>query len=120
ELRAKNSPTTFALLAVGNLLVSLGATIVFVGTLHLGIAGALLATGAGYTLVVCCTLPKILLRVGLRLRFDISRTLLFFGLSVVFSFISIWVLQLSDRYLLSYYASLSQVASYSVAYTLGG
>src|SRR5205085_5466279 len=43
-----------------------------------------------------------------------------FGIPNVSSFVSMWVLQLSDRYLLSYFGSLAQTASYAVAYSLGG
>lgn len=119
-LRAQNRAGIFAILAVGNLLVNLGGTIFFVGVLHLGIAGSLLAIIAGYAFIVICTLPVILISAGLHLRFDMARALLSFGVPVALSFVSIWVLQLSDRYLLSFYSSLSETASYSVAYTLGG
>src|SRR5205823_6258837 len=46
--------------------------------------------------------------------------LLAFGLPNVANFVSGWILQLSDRYLLSHMASLSQTAGYAVAYSLGG
>ncbi len=46
--------------------------------------------------------------------------MLFFGVPTIFSDIAAWILQLSDRYLLSHFGSLAQTASYSVAYTLGG
>ena len=67
-----------------------------------------------------CTLPVILLRAGLHPRFDIARNVLSFGLPNVASLVAIWVLQLSDRYLLAHLSSLAQTASYSVAYNLGG
>jgi O-antigen/teichoic acid export membrane protein len=46
--------------------------------------------------------------------------MLAFGLPHVLNLISAWVLQLLDRYLLGMLGSLSQTASYSVAYSLGG
>ncbi len=67
-----------------------------------------------------CTLPLILLRAGFASRLDITRNLLSFGIPLVFNSVSFWVLQLSDRYLLSRLGSLAQTASYGVAYTLGG
>ena len=54
------------------------------------------------------------------LRLDISRNVLSFGIPLVFNSVSFWILQLSDRYLLSRLGSLAQTASYGVAYTLGG
>lgn len=119
-LRAEKRPMFFTLLSVMNLLVSLVATIIFVGIFHMGVVGALLAIGGGYGTVVLGTLPLILYRAGLCLRLDIAKDLLSFGLPNAASFISIWILQLSDRYLLSYFGSLAQTASYAVAYSLGG
>jgi O-antigen/teichoic acid export membrane protein len=119
-LRAENRVVCFTVLSTVNLLVNLCATIILVGVLHLGISGALIAIGGGYGVFVICTLPVILLRAGLHLRFDIARNVLSFGLPNVASLVAIWVLQLSDRYLLAHLSSLSQTASYSVAYSLGG
>lgn len=119
-LRAENRAGFFSLLSTGNLLVTLSATLIFVGILHMGIIGSLLAIGSGFACVVVSTLPVMLLRAGVRPRFDITRNLLSFGVPLVFNFVSYWVLQLSDRYLLSHFGSLAQTASYAVAYSLGG
>jgi O-antigen/teichoic acid export membrane protein len=118
--RAEGKPGFFSSLSIVNLFVSLGANIFLVGVLHMSITGSLLATAAGYTCVVLLTLPLLLLRAGLRLRIDITQNLISFGLPLVFNFVSIWVLQLSDRYLLGRLGTLAEVASYGVAYTLGG
>ncbi len=119
-LRAENRASIFSVLSIVNLLVTLGANIVLVGVLHWGLVGALVATGSGYCTVVICTLPIVLQRAGIRARIDIAWNLLSFGVPLVSSFVSVWVLQLSDRYLLSRFGSLAQTGSYAVAYTLGG
>lgn len=119
-LRADDRAAAYSILSVLNVLTTLGATIVLVGHLHMGIIGALLATASGYTLVVVSTLPLILVRTKLTFRMDIARGLLSFGIPNVASLISVWILQLSDRSLLVLFGSLDQVGSYSVAYTLGG
>src|SRR5947209_7744164 len=119
-LRAENRAGFFTMLSITNLLVNLGTTLVLVGLLHMGIAGSLIGTGDGFAVVAICTLPLILLRAGIDLRFDIARGLLSFGLPNASTFVSMWVLQLSDRYLLSFFGSLAQTASYAVAYSLGG
>ncbi|HZR42303.1 MAG TPA: lipopolysaccharide biosynthesis protein [Ktedonobacteraceae bacterium] len=118
-LRAQSRAVPFAILSVLNLFITLCATIILVNMFAMGVAGVLLATGSGYAIVVVSTLPVMLRRTGLRLRFDIARNLLSFGLSTVPGLLSVWVLQLSDRYLLLHFRSLSQTASYAVAYTLG-
>lgn len=119
-LRAENRAMLFSILAVTNLLVNLITTIILVGVLHMGIAGSLLAVGGGYAVIAVCTLPIVLLRAGLRLHFDVARNLLSFGLPMVSNFVSVWVLQLSDRYLLGHFSSLANTAGYAVAYSLGG
>ncbi len=119
-LRAESRAVFFTAVSVINLLVSAGATIFLVGIRHMGIEGALLAIGGGYAVIVFSTLPMLLLHAGFRLRFDIAKGMLLFGFPHALSFISAWVLQLSDRYLLGLLGSLAQTASYAVAYNLGG
>jgi O-antigen/teichoic acid export membrane protein len=123
-LRAEKRAVLFSALSIANLLLVLGTTIVLVGVLNTGLNGALLAKGVGFAAIVVCTLPVMLLLAGrrhsLRLRSDIVRNLLSFGVPTIFSDLAAWVLQVSDRYLLSLFGSLAQTASYSVAYTLGG
>lgn len=119
-MRAENRALPFSLLAVVNLSVNLVGTILLVGVVQMGVAGALLATAAGYATVAALSLPVILARAGLSLRQDIIWNLLAFGVPQVFSFMSGWVLQISDRYLLSRMVSLSEAAHYSIAYSLGG
>lgn len=118
-LRVENRAALSSTLSIANLLVTLGANVVLVGVMRMGISGSLMATGSGYAIVAVCTLPIILLRTRLRLRLDIARGVLTFGLPQVINLLSGWVLQLSDRYLLGHLGSLSQVASYAVAYSLG-
>lgn len=118
-MRAEDRAIFYALLAIGNLIVNLIATILLVGVLHQGVAGSLIATSSGYAFVVFCTLPIILLRTGLRIRFDIAHGMLAFGLPNVANYVSIWILQLSDRFLLERLGSLTQTANYAVAYNLG-
>lgn len=118
-LRAESCALFYSLLSIGNILTTLLANIVLVGLLHWGIEGALIATGIGYIGVVFCTLSIIIFRVGIKIRIDIARNLLGFGWPLVFSFVSYWVLQLSDRYLLSRLSSLEETAKYAIAYTLG-
>jgi O-antigen/teichoic acid export membrane protein len=119
-LRAENRVVLFTSLSITNLLVNAGTTILLLGTFHMGIVGSLVATGCGYAVVVLATMPLLLLRSGIHLRLNIARELLAFGLPHVMNLVAGWILQLSDRYLLSHLGSLSQAASYAVAYSLGG
>ena len=119
-MRAENRAIAFAVLSISNLLLDFVITVVLVGFLHMGVVGSLLGTACGYAVVVICTLPLILLRAGVRIRVDIARGLLSFGLPSVSSYIALWMLQLVDRFLLAQLRSLSETAIYTVAYSLGG
>jgi len=118
-LRAEDRPFLYSLLSISNLVITLLSTIFLVGVLHWGVPGAIVANGAGFAFVVICTIPVLLIRAGIKLRTDIAQNVLAFGLPLVLNFISYWILQLSDRYLLGLFASLVETARYSVVYTLG-
>lgn len=123
-LRAEKRALLFSVLSIANLLLVLSTNIVLVGVLHIGVNGALFAKGAGYAIIVICTLPMMLLFIvrqrSLRFRSDIVRNMLSFGIPTIFGDMAAWVLQLSDRYLLTHFGSLAQTAIYTVSYTLGG
>ncbi|GER86355.1 flippase [Dictyobacter vulcani] len=118
-LRAESRTVFYALLSIGNLLITLLANIVLVGTLHWGIAGSLVAAGWGYLCIVICTIPFLLSRAGIRIRVGIARNLLGFGTPFVLNIVAYWIVQLSDRYLLSRFSSFTETARYAVVYSLG-
>ncbi len=119
-LRAENRAGRYSMLSVVNLLITAGATVFLVGVVHMGMDGSLIATASGSAFIVLCTLPVIFVRAGMRFRYAILWRLITFGFPHVINLLSGWVLQLSDRYLLAHFGSLSQAASYAVAYSLGG
>ncbi|MDQ2714065.1 MAG: polysaccharide biosynthesis C-terminal domain-containing protein [Chloroflexota bacterium] len=118
-LRAENRALLFTITSISNLVVNAIVTIVCIGLLHLGIAGALVGMMSGSACIVICTGPLILWYSRIKLRLDIARNLLAFGLPLVASFLASWVLQLSDRFLLSHLGTYAETASYAVAYNLG-
>ena len=119
-LRADSRPLAYSALSIVNLLTTLVATIVLVGVMRDGLPGGVLAMALGYGAIVLATLPRVLKHAGIRLRRDMARNLLSFGVPLVATVVGSWVLQLSDRYLLGHFGSLAQTASYDVAYKLGG
>jgi O-antigen/teichoic acid export membrane protein/O-antigen ligase len=118
-LRAESRGLFFALLSIANSAIVLAATLLLVAAFHLGVAGALIASGCGYASVALSTVPVIVARARLTFRRDIAWNLLTFGIPHVPGFLSFWLLQFSDRYLLGLLGSLADVASYSVGYSLG-
>jgi O-antigen/teichoic acid export membrane protein len=118
-LRAEGRAAVFGLLASFNVLLNLGATFLLVGVWQMGSRGALLAIGCGYSGVLLCTAPVMSRYLRRRFRVALAGELLVAGLSMMPALLSVWILQLSDRYLLGLSLSLGQTASYAVAYTLG-
>lgn len=118
-MRAENRPLLYSLLSISGLLITLLANIVLVGVMHWGIVGSIVANGSGYACILICTMPKIVIQAGIRIRLEIARNLLVFGLPLVLNFVSYWILQFSDRYLLKLFATLTETARYAVPYTLG-
>jgi O-antigen/teichoic acid export membrane protein len=118
-LRVECRAGLFGVLSLCNLCINLGLTLFFVGILQWGISGALLAICCGYAAVIICSIPSMYRHLSWHFHWLVAKRLLAFGLSTVPGLLSVWILQLSDRYLLIYFGSLSETASYSVAYTLG-
>jgi len=118
-MRVEDRATTYSIVSTANFLLVAGATIVLVGMLHMGVVGALIAMGIGNVIVAVCTLPLIFSRAGFHLRIPMVKSMLILGVPFAGNFITMWVLQLSDRYLLGHFASLSAAANYAVAYSLG-
>lgn len=119
-LRVERRALFYSAISIGNLLMTAAANIVLVGILHMGVAGAQIANGLGDVVIIACTLPIIFWRAGFHLRFFMAISMLAFGVPNVMNLVSGWALQLSDRYLLEHFSSLSVVGGYSVAYTIGG
>jgi O-antigen/teichoic acid export membrane protein/glycosyltransferase involved in cell wall biosynthesis len=118
-LRGENRPLAYSLLALVQSLVILSGTVLLVGVLHLGVAGALIGMICGYAGVALCTVPVLLVHSGIRPRGDVAWSLLAFGAPIALGGVSTWVLQLSDRYLLNLFRSLAETGWYAVGYTLG-
>jgi O-antigen/teichoic acid export membrane protein len=119
-LRSERRPALFTIVSILNLLITAGANIVLVGMLHMGITGSLAATGLGNAIIIIATIPPILWYAGIHFRPAFAMSMLAFGIPHAMNVASGWVLQLSDRYLLGHFGSLSLAAGYSVAYSLGG
>ena len=119
-MRVEKRPLLYSITSIANCLFVAAATFILVGILHMGIVGALIAPGLGNVMVAACTLPPIFFRAGFHLRLKVVVSMLALGVPYSVNYVTTWVLQLSDRYLLGHLASLSAAASYSIAYTLGG
>ena len=55
---------------------------------------------------------------GKNFSHDLAKQFLRYGLPITMSFLAFWILSLSDRYLIEYFQSTSQVGFYSVGYVI--
>lgn len=118
-LRLRGRVALFAVLTGLSVVCNLCLTLMLVAFWHLGCAGALWS-GIGSALVpIIGTAPLVVPLVRARFQLTLAYDLLAFGVSTLPGLLSVWMLQLVDRYFLLATGSLSLTASYSVAYTLG-
>ncbi len=119
-MRVEGRAVSYSIVSIANCLLMAGATVLLVGVFHRGILGALVAMGIGNAAIVVGTLPLIFLHTGFRLRFTMVVNMLMLGVPYAMNAMTMWLLQLSDRYLLAHFVSLSAAANYTIAYSLGG
>ncbi len=108
--------TAAILLRVGTILAGLYVLVV---RMDRGPEGAVLSLLISNLVLACWLVPWLLSRVRLRFSGEALRGMLSFGVPYIPAGISMWVLSLSDRYLLTRFDSLESVGLYSVAYRLG-
>jgi len=104
------------LLRVGAILCSMYIMVV---RMDMGAYGAILSLVVSNTVLALTLVPWLISRVKLSFSPGVLKGMLSFGLPYIPAGICMWVLSLSDRYLLTYYTSLEAVGLYSVAYRLG-
>ena len=118
-LRAKEQSRRYVLLTLSNLILTIGFSIWLVVFLRLGVLGVLLASLISSVLVYSGALPFIIRYAKLTISFEWLKDMLSFGLPMVPSGLSLWVLNSSDRYFLNYFRDLSEVGIYNVGYRVG-
>jgi Membrane protein involved in the export of O-antigen and teichoic acid len=118
-LRLRGRVVLFALLTGLSVVCNLGLTLALVAFWHLGCAGALWSGIVAALVPIVGTAPLVVPMARSRFHLMLAYDLLAFGVSTLPGLLSVWMLQLVDRYFLLATGSLSLTASYAVAYTLG-
>jgi O-antigen/teichoic acid export membrane protein len=117
--RIRLRSTRFVVINLIKLVIQLSLNIYFLVFLRLGVLGILyssLVTNA----IVCAYLALATLReVGIGFNWNTYRQMLSFGAPLIISDFSMYLLTYADRYFLNYYADLTTVGLYSMAYTFG-
>ena len=118
-LRALEASGTVVLLDTLGILLLLTLNVFFIAVLKVGLMGILLSSliVAGLSLVVLSAWA--LYKVGLGFSSSLLKQMLAFGLPLVFSNMSLFALNFSDRFFLQHLQSLDAVGVYAVGYKFG-
>lgn len=110
-----------AALTVANALLLLGSSLVLVVGLHEGVKGVLYAAVLSAAAMAVLSVVLSLRLIGRRIRpsKQILVAMLLFSLPLVPHAIAQWVLQISDRVVLSHYVSGADLGLYYVGYSIG-
>lgn len=118
-IRILERPVFYTAVVMMRVTAMLLAIYILVIRMDLAVEGAVLSLLLSNLLFAAFLVPWLVSRVGLAFSRNLLRSMLSFGLPYIPVSASMWALSLSDRYLLTHFASLEAVGLYSVAYRLG-
>lgn len=119
-LRSEEKPTHFIMLSLTNVVLSLSLNLYFVLSLKMGIEGVFLSNLITSGILWLMTLPILIPRVSPAvLSLPVWKKLMRFGLPFLLSGIFAMMMELADRYLLSWMTDIGTVGYYSAGYKLG-
>ncbi len=119
-LRSEEKPYYFITMSLMNVGLSLSLNLYFVLSVKMGIEGVFLSNLITSGVLWLLTLPIIIPRVSAKmLSFPVWQKLMRFGLPFLLSGIFAMMMELADRYLLSWMTNLEAVGFYSAGYKLG-
>ncbi len=118
-LRARQRSGLYTALMQVSLLASAGLSVFFVAGRKMGVAGAFWGTAISAALLWVILMWLTVGKVGLRFSFTKLREMLHFGAPLIFTALTTFVMNYSDRFFLQRFSTLSEVGLYAVAYKFG-
>ena len=118
-LRIIQKSTKFVLISLIRLILQLSLNILFLVVLKQGISGILYSGLITSVLMGIYLASMTSFETGIRFDRKLYWEMLAYGLPLIVSDISAFVLAFSDRFFLNYYTNLSDVGIYSLAYKFG-
>lgn len=118
--RARMESKTFLFYRLTSTVLTLGLNIYFVVVVEWGVYGILVSTLLAHGVVCAAMTAQILRRVGLRVDWRVVWEMVKFGLPLIPSNISAYVVHASDRYFIKEYVDLGAAGLYSLGYKIGG
>jgi len=118
-LRAKQKSLLIMIMSTTRTTIALSLNIYFVVFAAMGVKGILLSTLIANSLYTIILSTYVFKTCGFKVQFDLLKEMLKFGLPLIPSNISAYLVHASDRYFLKSYADLSVTGLYSLGYKLG-
>lgn len=118
-LRALEASGRFVLVDTLSLVLMLVLNVVFIAVLQIGLMGILLSSLISAVLQVVVLCGWIVRRTGFGFSGRILRTMVSFGLPLIFSNLALFSLNFADRFFLKHFQSLEVVGLYAVGYKFG-
>jgi len=112
--RVEERSVAFVLASIANILITVGATLVLVVSLHKGPMGVIVGNFIGTLAVYLALLGYRREQLGLEFDRGLFRAMNRFGMPLVPSALLLWVTNFADRFILVKLASTSEVGLYSV------
>jgi O-antigen/teichoic acid export membrane protein len=113
--RVEERPVQFAIASVANVLITIGATIALVVGAHKGAIGAVIGNFLGTLVVYLALLGYRRYQLGFQFSRSLLRAMNRFGLPLVPAALSLWAINLIDRFFISAYKGQAENGVYSLA-----
>jgi len=115
----RQEPINYALVSVTRVVMGIGLNIFFVVVLHKGVLGILEGTVITSAFAYFMLLGSAIRRTGFRFSFEELKRMLAFGLPLIPGGLAFYILTLSDRYLLQFLSTTTELGLYSLGYKFG-
>ena len=120
KLRADEKSVFYTVLNIIKLIVLMIVTIYLVAGEQIGINGVLIGQLASEVFALLIILPTMVKQMEIKFNIDIIRISLVFGLPLIFSALSMTLLNVSDRFLIKFLASEEALGLYELGYRVAG
>jgi O-antigen/teichoic acid export membrane protein len=118
-LRVQEKSKTFAIFSFCKFIFVLILNLYFVIKLQWGIFGILLGNLLAQILIAVFFIPVIIPAIKFYFSKPLFKKLMIFGNAIIPSSLAMWVMDLSDRYFLKHFSTMSEVGLYSLGYKIG-
>lgn len=117
--RAEGKAVLYSFVSLTKILANIGFSLFFLISLGLGVYGVLAGSIASSIIILLIVLPTLVKSIKFIFQSQTARDLLSFGFPIMIGTVGIAIIEISDRYFLSFLTSTSTVGIYSVGYKFG-